>query len=113
MPNNLASLNTTLQKFCLSLRTINLFLPSAIRKYHVSVSSKSPPHSTFDRPHSPSSSTFFLVWHLFNSSTLVQIIFVFKINTLVEQHSSNNTRRTTPQLLHKPPMDFPWTPTLN
>src|SRR6218665_1753406 len=31
------------------------------------------------RPQSPSSSTFFLVWHLWNCSTLVQIISVLKV----------------------------------
>src|SRR6218665_570541 len=46
---NLASLNTTPgtpQKLCLPLFTINWYLPSAIRKYHASVFSTSPPHST-------------------------------------------------------------------
>src|SRR6218665_1688861 len=43
---NLASQNTTPQKLSLSLCTINWYLPSAIRKYHASVFSTSPPHST-------------------------------------------------------------------
>src|SRR6218665_288383 len=43
---NLASLNTTPQKLCLSLCAINWSLPSAIRKYHASVFSTSPLHST-------------------------------------------------------------------
>src|SRR6218665_40573 len=43
---NLDSLNTTPQKLCLSLCTINWYLPSTIRKYHASVFSTSPPHST-------------------------------------------------------------------
>src|SRR6218665_3129507 len=43
---NLASLNTTPQKLCLSLCTISWLLPSAIREYHASVFLTSPLHST-------------------------------------------------------------------
>src|SRR6218665_2676660 len=46
---NLASLNTTPQKLCLSLCTISWSLPSAIREYHASVFLTSPLHSTLPR----------------------------------------------------------------
>ena len=85
---NLASLNNTPQKLCLSLCTISWPLPSAIREYHASVFLTSPLHSTLYRPQSPSSSTFFLVWHLWNCFTLVQIISSMSFSVKASNHTS-------------------------
>src|SRR6218665_120391 len=46
------------------------------------------------RPQSPSSSTFFLVWHLWNCSTLVRIISIFYRSFSVK--ASNHTSQPLP-----------------
>lgn len=82
---------------CMSLCIINWPLPSASRSHHAFVSSTSLPHSPiYCRPQPLSSSTFFLIWRLWNCSTLVGSNQIWPLDPPLSKHPCNHSSQSLP-----------------